>query len=224
MPCSSSRCLVGLGQAADTRVELDSTALVGLFDLRYSHLFRLKESPCVEEARGIRRQKAQPLCAWHCSDTPCPSPSPCNLRWGDLRRMSQTGVSLDQEAWSVESRAKAGDTAEVQEVFESAVHWQGSPQGVLLLPFKCPFPPCLPVQKCCLPGAGVAGRGPGGTGWRPVLRRVLFNSLFAAVSGKAVLMFSLPLLVPFPSPHQKVPPFPTAQSPPPPLSFLQVVR
>lgn len=131
---------MGLGQAADTRVELDSTALVGLFDLRYSHLFRLKESPCMEEARGIRRQKAQPLCAWHCSDTPCPSPSPCNLRWGDLRRMSQTGVSLDQEAWSVESRAKAGDAAEVREVFESAVRWQGTPQGVLLLPFKCPFP------------------------------------------------------------------------------------
>lgn len=33
-----------------------------------------------------------------------------------------------------------------------------------------------------------------------------------------------PSPVPFPSPHRKVPPFPTAQSPPPPLSFLQVVR
>lgn len=199
-------------------------ALVDPFNLRCSHLFRLKES--MEEACGIQRQKAQPSCAWHCSDMLCPSTSPCVLRVvvGDLRRMSQTGVSLDQEAWSVESRAKAGDAAEVQEVFESAVHRQGTPQGVLLLPFKCPFPPCLPVQKCCLPGAGVAGRGPGGTGRRPVLRRVLSNSLFAAVSGKAVLMFSLPLLVPFPSPHQKVPPFPTAQSPPPPLSFLQVVR
>lgn len=33
-----------------------------------------------------------------------------------------------------------------------------------------------------------------------------------------------PSPVPFPSPHRKVPPSPTAQSPPPPLSFLQVVR
>lgn len=76
----------GANQAADTRVELDSTALLGPFNLRCSHLFRLKES--MEEARGIRRQKAQPSCAWHCSDTPCPSTSPCVLRVvvGDLRR------------------------------------------------------------------------------------------------------------------------------------------
>lgn len=97
----------------------------------------------------------------------------------------------------MESRAKAGDAAEVQEVLESAVHRQGTPQGVLLLPFKCPFPPCLPVQKCCLPGAGVAGRGPGGTGRRPVLRRVLSNSLFAAVSGKSCSNVLSPSPCPF---------------------------
>lgn len=32
----------GANQAADTRVELDSTALLGPFSLRCSHLFRLK--------------------------------------------------------------------------------------------------------------------------------------------------------------------------------------
>lgn len=53
-----------------------------------------------------------------------------------------------------------------------------------------------------------------GSGRRPPLRMV------AASCSNAVS----PSPVPFPSPHRKVPPFPTAQSPPPPLSFLQVVR
>lgn len=66
-------------------------------------------------------------------------------------------------------------------------------------------------------GQGGAGGAAGvGLGRRPPRHQVLVLQ-----SGSNALS---PSPVPFPSPHRKVPPSPTAQSPPPPLSFLQVVR
>lgn len=121
----------------------------------------------------------------------------------------------------VESRAKARETAEDWKVIYCPVPWQGisCTPGCPHCPLNTDFPHVLLSRNAVRLVRVLLAAAPGA-----VLRRVLSNTLFAAISGKAILMFSLPLLVPFPSPHQKVPPFPTAQSPPPPLSFLQVVR
>lgn len=75
----------------------------------------------------------------------------------------------------------------------------------------------LPLGAAAAWGTGRGGgaRGAGSGRRRPHRQVLALQSCSNALS---------PSPVPFPSPHRKVPPSPTAQSPPPPLSFLQVVR
>lgn len=103
----------------------------------------------------------------------CTSPSCClRLSSGCSEEGSQ---SLEQATWFAQSRAKLRGAAEVQEAVWGPVPWQ----ELSLLPMKPLFPPVLLSRNAVLPGADVAVAAPGA-----VLREVLSNALFAAVSGK----------------------------------------
>lgn len=192
-------------------------------------MFSPVQTQSMEEARGIRRQKAQPSCAWHCSDTPCPSTSPCVLRVvvGDLRRTQtifadwhqpRPGGSVCGEQSKGRGRSRGPGSVRVLCIGRELPRVSSSSHLNAHFPHVFLYRNAVCLVRVLLAVAPEArGGGPCSVGCFLTLFLPLFQE-------KAVLMFSLPLLVPFPSPHQKVPPFPTAQSPPPPLSFLQVVR